>query len=123
MRPFARTEKITARPLVYELVIEQQALEAICPELQAIIDAEVKAGNEVIGAAFTNWPFQNCLLITLKRIFSIRNHQTSASLRFEVFDYHGTPESYHCQAHNQVILAAMPTLREFKSGLLRSSSG
>lgn len=118
-KKYQKQASITSMP--ERLNVDEKALHSLCPALRRVLDAEIVAGNEVISANFADWPFQNGIVITLKRIFQLQNHKVSDSLNFETFDYHGIPESYFCKEHNQVVFATMPTLQQWKSGRLRTS--
>jgi len=85
----------------------------VCPEIRAVLEDELRAGNRIISGGRMKWALPDSLVISLGFIFKSEPKALPHSLIFNHYDIKTADgDSIYCAEHLVVVCAAMPTLAQ-----------
>ena len=93
---------------------ERELLALVCPEIRAVLEDELRAGNWIDGGGRGgDWPWPDSTIITLAFIFQSEPKPLAPSLHFQRYDYKvAIGDTIDCVEHRILVIAAMPTLEQ-----------
>lgn len=88
--------------------IDERALADLCPELRAILDAELNAGNRIARAARGFYSNADSIVVDLTaKTFLAELSALPSGVSFSSKDMQcGIGDSYYCMRHEHIIIAA-----------------
>jgi hypothetical protein len=90
--------------------IDRQALAELCPEIDAILEAECRAGNYMDSACRVGdpsvWPKPGSIEVHMHKKFLTDRAEIPAHVKFGSADYQcGIGDHYQCELHDHIIMS------------------
>jgi len=92
---------------------ERELLALVCPEVRAVLEDELSAGNRIIDGGKGDWPWPDSVVIALGFIFKSEPKALPSPLKFQHYNIKvADGDSIYCLEHRIAVFAAMPTLEQ-----------
>lgn len=85
--------------------LDPQILAQVCPEIQAILDAELSAGNWIVHTS-QGWPYEKTVMVYLEQMFLTKPDCLPTSMYAIGYDWQFFKGGYNCTIHDCYIVVS-----------------
>lgn len=112
---YSSQRSVTSRPIAPSVSPERERelLTMVCPEICAILEDELRAGNRIVSGGKSSGTSPDSVVISLGFIFKAEPKALPLPLRSAPYDYKiAMGDSIYCPEHRVTLFSVMPTLEQ-----------